>query len=231
METQKLDLEGLPALLIGAPSEKAFLYVHGKLGCKEEALDFALQACPAGYQVLAVDLPEHGERKGECAALLPWGVVPELQQVYRWMQARWGGISLRATSIGGWMSLLALQEAKLERTLLVSPVVDMPGLIRDMMRWANVTEAELERRGEIPTAFGETISWRYLRWADENPLRWRQKTAVLYAGGDDLTRRPVIERFCRESGAVLTVMEQGEHWFHTPEQLAVLHRWETQNLK
>ncbi|MGN0707970.1 MAG: alpha/beta hydrolase [Faecalibacterium sp.] len=230
MKTQKLKLDGVPALLIGAESQKVFLYVHGKLGCKEEALDFAEQACPAGYQVLAIDLPEHGERKAEEAKLLPWNAVPEIQRVYRWMSLRWNSISLRATSIGAWMSMLALQEERLEQTLLVSPIVEMPALIYNMMDWAGITEVQLEQTGKIPTAFGETLSWAYLCWARKNPLYWQKKTAVLYTDGDDLTGRAVIDRFCRESGAVLTVMEQGEHWFHTPEQMEVLHRWERQNL-
>ena len=64
MKTQKLEISGIPALLYGEESRKVYLYVHGKMGCKEEALPFAELACPAGYQVLAVDLPEHGERRG-----------------------------------------------------------------------------------------------------------------------------------------------------------------------
>ena len=60
MKTQKLEISGIPALLYGKESRKVYLYVHGKMGCKEEALPFAELACPAGYQVLAVDLPEHG---------------------------------------------------------------------------------------------------------------------------------------------------------------------------
>lgn len=63
MKTQKLEISGIPALLYGKESRKVYLYVHGKMGCKEEALPFAELACPAGYQVLAVDLPEHGERR------------------------------------------------------------------------------------------------------------------------------------------------------------------------
>ena len=59
MKTQKLEISGIPALLYGEESRKVYLYVHGKMGCKEEALPFAELACPAGYQVLAVDLPEH----------------------------------------------------------------------------------------------------------------------------------------------------------------------------
>lgn len=77
MKTQKLEISGIPALLYGKESRKVYLYVHGKMGCKEEALPFAELACPAGYQVLAVDLPEHGERKGSSEKLLPWVAVPQ----------------------------------------------------------------------------------------------------------------------------------------------------------
>ena len=88
MKTQKLEISGIPALLYGKESRKVYLYVHGKMGCKEEALPFAELACPAGYQVLAVDLPEHGERSGSSEKLLPrvagWKrSIPMLQSVGR----------------------------------------------------------------------------------------------------------------------------------------------------
>lgn len=230
MKKLEFDITGIPALLIGEPSERLYLYVHGKMGRKEEALDFAECACPTGYQVLAIDLPEHGQRKGSTEKLLPWVAVPELQTVYRYAAARWPQISLRATSIGAWLSMQALQDMPLEKALLVSPVVDMEDLITHMMQCAGVTEARLQAEGEIPTDFGETLSWPYLCWVKEHLIRWKVPTQVLYGGKDELTSRPVIEAFCRKSGAALTVMEEGEHWFHTPEQLAVLHEWETSNL-
>ena len=31
--------------------------------------------------------------------------------------------------------------------------------------------------------------------------------------------------FAKRHRAALTVMEGGEHWFHTPEQMAFLDRW------
>lgn len=52
---------GIPAALYGAESEKIFLCVHGQFGNKFEAESFARIAVPLGWQVLAVDLPEHGE--------------------------------------------------------------------------------------------------------------------------------------------------------------------------
>ena len=86
MKTQKLEISGIPALLYGEKSRKVYFYVHGKMGCKEEALPFAELACPAGYQVLAVDLPEHGERKGSCRGwrFQSWKrSIPMLQSVGR----------------------------------------------------------------------------------------------------------------------------------------------------
>lgn len=41
-----------------------------------------------------------------------------------------------------------------------------------------------------------------------------------------MTSRQTIDKFVRRHNAKLTVMEGGEHWFHTPEQLAVLREWE-----
>lgn len=134
MKTQKLEISGIPALLYGKESRKVYLYVHGKMGCKEEALPFAELACPAGYQVLAVDLPEHGERKNSPERLLPWVVVPELQFMDQYARVHWRQISLRATSIGAWFSMLALQEKALRRALFVSPIVDMEDLIGRMMQ-------------------------------------------------------------------------------------------------
>ena len=50
-------------------------------------------------------------------------------------------------------------------------------------------------------------------------------TAILYAGQDHLTARETVEEFARRFGCSVTVMENGEHWFHTEEQLAVLDTW------
>ena len=229
MKKQTMTIAGIPAVLYGSRSRRVYLYVHGKNGSKEEALAFAELACPMGYQVLAIDLPEHGERKGRPEKLLPWVVLPELQLVYQYAKFHWRTVSLRATSIGAWLSMLALSEKELKQALFVSPVVDMENLIGKMMQWANVTEAQLEQAGEIPTNFGETLSWRYLCWVREHPLRWRTPTQVLYGEADELTSYAVLDRFKRATGAQLTLLADGEHWFHTETQLAALQSWEEHN--
>lgn len=62
MTERRLEIENIPAVLYGDAAEKAYLFVHGQCGCKEEGFAFAEITCPAGYQVVAVDLPEHGTR-------------------------------------------------------------------------------------------------------------------------------------------------------------------------
>ncbi len=231
MKQTRLLIQQVPALLYGEESEHLWLYVHGKMGRKEEAASFAQLACPRGSQVLAIDLPEHGERAGTRATLTPWEVVPELRHVLAWAQGQWSQISLRATSLGTWFSLLAFAESNLSEALFLSPVLDMAQLIERMMTWAGVTEPQLQRCGEIPTAFGETLSWRYLQYAREHPVRrWDPQTALLYGGRDHLTDRAVVDTFVRRFSWELTVLPQGEHWFHTPEELAALTRWELAHL-
>ena len=156
----------------------------------------------------------------------PWEVVPELQAVYGFAQQRWKTIRLYANSIGAYFSLLAFRGDKLEKCLFVSPVLDMEKLIGNMMGWAGVTREQLKEAGEIPTAFGETLSWNYLTYASEHRIKkWDSPTAILYAGQDHLTARQTVDSFAQRFGCTVTVMENGEHWFHTEEQLAVLDAW------
>ena len=224
--TTQFMVHHIPVVLHGDSSEKLFLYIHGKMGRKEEAARIAEIVCPKGYQVLGIDLPGHGERTGEMERFVPWEVMPELRAVCGFAWQRWEKISLYANSIGAYFSLLAYRDAKLEKSLFVSPILDMEKLIRDMMGWAGVTREQLQQAGEIPTAFGETLSWKYLTYAAEKRItKWDSPTAILYAGQDHLTARQTVDDFARQFGCAVTVMENGEHWFHTEEQLSVLDAW------
>ena len=226
MEKQLLHINNIPAVIWGASSDKIYLYVHGKSGCKEEAASFAELACAKGWQVLRMDLPEHGERKGDTSSFDPWHAVPELNAVYDYLQDGWKKTALFANSIGAWFSMLSFAGKPLEKALFVSPVLDMECLMRRMMQWASVSEEDLEKAGIIQTSFGETLSWEYYCYARNHPVcRWEIPTDILYADQDHLTERSAADSFAERYHCRLTVMENGEHWFHTPEQLAMLREW------
>ena len=216
-----------PYLCYGQTSDQVCLFLHGPSGHKEEGERFAQIANPKGWQVVAIDLPQHGQRQGGAEPFLPWVVVPELEQVWQELQGRWKRIALRANSIGAWLAMLALAGKPVDTCLFVSPVVDMENLIQTMMTWAGVTEERLEREREIPTDFGQTLSWDYLKYVRQHPVHaLSAHTNILYGDQDNLVPQPVVECFARAEGAHLTVYPGGEHWFHTPEQMKVMGTWE-----
>lgn len=197
----------------------AMLYIHGKGGNAAEAERFRV-ICP-GFTVLGVDY------QGE----LPWEVAPQITAAYDEAHRQYDHIVLLANSIGAYFAMLFLQDRMLDKALFVSPVLDMERLILDMMSWAGVSEQVLREQREIPTDFGETLSWAYLCNVREHPIAWQVPTEILYAGGDHLVSCQSVERFAAAHGAGLTVLENGEHWFHTEEQLAFLDGWIVKGLK
>ena len=193
--------------------KERIIYVHGKGGTAEEA---------GHYKPLFPD----GKVIGfDYHAQTPWEAAEEFPAFFAQQRRCCGRLTLIANSIGAFFSLSALDETLVDRAYFISPVVDMERLIGDMMRWANVTEAELAEKREIPTAFGETLSWDYLCYVRAHPIAWRVPTCILYGAHDDLTSMETISAFAERTGAPLTVMPGGEHWFHTREQMAFLDAW------
>lgn len=191
----------------------AILYIHGKGGSPEEAAEYRSVFPDADVIGLAYRAETPWEAKTEFPALLDAACGGE------------GRVQIIANSIGAFFAMNALPQERISRAYFISPVVDMPRLIENMMAWAKVSEDELRERGTIETDFGQTLSWEYLTYVREHPIRWNVPTDILYGSADELTSRDVISKFAREIGASLTVMEQGGHWFHTEEQMIFLKRW------
>lgn len=226
MKKEILKINTAPAVVYGEPSDKVFLFVHGQFGRKEEAEPFAEVAELFGYQVLAVDLPEHNGRE-DSVKLLPWKVVPELSGVLQYMKTRWKNINLRATSIGVWFSLLAFANEQFDKTLLISPLLNMERMILSMMDTGNVSEERLQKEKNIVTPLGAKLSWRYLCYARENCVHSvGRDTHILYGENDAVIPRSEVAAFAENENCRLTVADGCEHWFHTEEQLRVLKRWE-----
>ena len=189
------------------------VYVHGKGGSADEAEHY--RPLFPGSEVIGFDY----------RAQTPWEAREEFPRFFDPLRADGRSLTLIANSIGAFFSMSALSARQVDRALFISPVVDMEKLISDMMLLANVTEDELRVRREIPTEFGETLSWDWLCDVRRHPLRWTVPTRILYGEHDNLTPLETMTTFAARIGAPLTVMPGGEHWFHTPEQMAFLNRW------
>ena len=192
---------------------KAVLYIHGKGGRAGES---------AHYELLFPDADVIGLNY---RTFTPWETGKEIRAAVEALKASHDRVILIANSIGAFFSLHAGIDGLIERAYFISPVVDMEQLIGGLMRGAGITEGELQARGVIPTAFGEDLSWEYLCYVRSHPIAWNAPTYLLYGGGDQLTPRETISAFAQKFGAALTVMENGEHWFHTEEQMRFLDEW------
>lgn len=195
------------------------IYIHGKGGSAAEAEHYR-------------PLFPHSRVVGFAyEAQTPWSAAAEFP-AFVWAQRRgYDAVTLVANSIGAFFAMHALDERLVDNALFISPVVDMERLIANMMTWAGVTEEDLRERREIPTSFGETLSWDYLCYVRSHPICWRIPTCILYGSEDNLTSRDTISAFSQRIHAPLTVMEGGEHWFHTPDQMAFLDRWVTDSME
>lgn len=193
--------------------ENITVYIHGQGGNAAEA---------EHYKPLFKESDVVGF---DYASRTPWEAKNEFPKYFEAITADFDKVTLIANSIGAFFAMSSLQTAKLDRALLISPIVDLEKLICDMMGWAGVTESELRSRREIPTDFGETLSWEYLCYVRNNPIKWDVRTDILYGEYDNMTSFETVTAFADKTGASLTVMKDGEHWFHTPEQLEFLDNW------
>ena len=195
--------------------KQTVLYIHGKGGNAQEA-DHYRPLFP-DCRVIGLDY----------TADTPWDAAEELPQLFDAACGGSGDITLIANSIGAYFAMTALRGKRIRRAFFISPIVDMERLISDMMGWAAVTEDELRAKGTIRTAFGETLSWDYLAYVRAHPVCWPVPTHILYGERDHLTSPETVTAFASRIGASLTVMDGGEHWFHTPEQMAFTDKWIT----
>lgn len=189
------------------------IYIHGKGGSAEEAEHY--KPLFMNSDVIGFDYKSQ----------TPWEAKEEFAAYFDFHREGYDSVILVANSIGAFFSLASLADRQIDKALLISPIVDMEKLISDMMTWADVSEKELMERHEIATDFGETLSWEYLCYVRENRIKWNIPTCILYGEKDNLSSYETISRFSVQSGAELTVMPNGEHWFHTDEQMRFLDAW------
>lgn len=189
------------------------IYVHGKGGSAAEAEHY--KALFPEAEVLGFDY----------RAQTPWEAKAEFPQFFEKQRKQCDRLTLAANSIGAFFSMSSLDETLIDRAYFISPVVDMKNLIENIMLWTGASERELAEKQEIPTQFGETLSWAYLTYVREHPVLWQVPTRILYGAHDNLTSLETIRAFAEKTGAELTVMPDGEHWFHTERQMQFLDQW------
>lgn len=189
-------------------TKKAVLYVHGKGGSADES-GFYIPLFPDCI-VTGLDYK----------TFTPWETGREILDAMMKLKNEYGEIIIVANSIGAFFCMSADICSLINEAYFISPVVDMEKLIKGMMAYQNVTEEELKAKGEI-----NDLSWEYLCYIRQHPVRWTAPTHILYGENDELTPYDTVLEFAEKTGASLLVMKGGEHWFHTDGQMKFLSEW------
>lgn len=193
--------------------QKLAIYIHGKGGSAAESEHYATLL--KEYDVIGLDYKANDV----------WQALEEFPKLYDSVRVGYDEVIVIANSIGAYYTMQALWNRNISKAFFISPIVNMERLISDMMMWANVTEDELREKKLIETSFGETLSWEYLCYARESTDKWAIPTDILYGTADNLTSLETVTEFADKHNASLTIMENGEHRFHTDEQMRVLDEW------
>lgn len=193
---------------------KAVVYVHGKGGSADEAHHYK-KFFNDEYDVIGFDY------KSE----LPWEAEMEFRKYFTDISLKYNELILIANSIGAYFSLISLYGSPIKKAMFISPIVDMEALILAMMKSEDTSEEELSAKKVIITAFGETLSWEYLLYVRKHPVIWDIPSSILYGKNDNITSLELISDFANRINADLTIMENGEHRFHTKNQMLFLDSW------
>ncbi|MBP3255831.1 MAG: alpha/beta hydrolase [Clostridia bacterium] len=235
MKTARININYIPSIVWGEKSNKVFIAVHGNMSNKEDEIIkiLAEKVICKGYQLLSFDLPEHGERKDNTSYLCNvQNCIKDLNQIIEYAKQNYEEINLWACSMGAYFSLLAYKDEDIKQCAFLSPVVNMKVIIDNMMLWSNTTEEMLKEKQEIKTDFGQTLYWDYYEYVKNNPItNWNIKTSILYGNKDNLQDKNIIRDFCNKFNCELSILENGEHYFHTEKQLKFYENWINKAIK
>ena len=195
----------------------ALVYIHGKGGNAGDAAYFnpLFSEC----DVLGFDYRSED----------PWEAGQEFKEYFESLFGEYSSITVIASSLGAYFLMVSGVSGLIRRAFFVSPIVDMEHLIKDMMLRAGVSEDELRQKGKIVVSPNEVLSWEYLDWVRNHPVTWNVQTSILYGEKDTFQSIETMNKFAGSVNADLTVMPNGEHWFHTDEQNEFRWNWLTEH--
>ena len=131
----------------------------------------------------------------------PWETGKEIHIAVEELKNKYENVILIANSIGAYFGMNAGIDQMIQKAYFISPVVDMEKLI------------------------GVELTGEWLRYIKTHPILWNVPTYILYGSNDSLVSFDTVSDFAKKQNATLTVMDGGEHWFHTEEQMWFLDDW------
>lgn len=232
MNTKDILIDRIPSILWGKPSSKMMIAVHGNQSNKQDLIieKLAIVAISKGYQLLSFDLPQHGDRKNNGELMTFQNCSNNLLAIMDFAKNNSDTISCFGCSIGAYFIISTFPKERLHEIFFLSPLIYMNEFIENMMTYSSVSKEELKRENVINTDVGQLV-WDDYQFTKNHPLIWDKPVSILVGQNDELSLSNQFKNFVKMSKSNLTVLENGEHFFHTEEQISYYSRWLQQTME
>jgi pimeloyl-ACP methyl ester carboxylesterase len=217
-----LQVDGIPVAVYSWGQGPVVLFVHGWSGRGSQAAALVGPLTGAGYRVVSVDAPGHGNTPGdrttlfECAAVLQ-AVAAEQGPVFAAVSHSFGGMVLAYAMRHG---------MAVERVVMISPPADleflldsfgqllaMPAAVRAVLRHKLVqrfNESLMERVSTVQNVGAISVPALVLHDEDDDSVPWQQgqRVAAAWAGARFLKTQGLgHSRILRDPETLKTVVD------------------------
>lgn len=192
--------------------DSCIIYIHGLYGNSGEADFYSFYTNK--YDVIGLDYKDGN----------PWEVKDKIIHEFSEISKRYKNVYVIANSIGAFYTCMYLSEFNIKKAFFISPLVNMKEVINGLMKQYNISLDALKTRKIINLDNGQTLSYDFYESLKERD-NWDIKTYVLYGEKDKLVDQKSIFNFISSHNSSLTIMKNGEHYFHTPGQLKFIKKW------
>lgn len=217
-----LQVDGIPVAVYSWGQGPVVLFVHGWSGRGSQAAALVGPLTGAGYRVVSVDAPGHGNTPGdrttlfECAAVLQ-AVVAEQGPVFAAVSHSFGGMVLAYAMRHG---------MAVERVVMISPPADleflldsfgqllaMPAAVRAVLRHKleqRFNESLMERVSTVQNVGAISVPALVLHDEDDDSVPWQQgqRVAAAWAGARFLKTQGLgHSRILRDPETLKTVVD------------------------
>lgn len=192
--------------------DSCIIYIHGLHGSVSES-DF-YSFLTNKHDVIGLDYKDGNPRE------IKDKIIKEFSEISK----NYKTIYVIANSVGAFYAYWYLSSFKIEKAFFISPFVNMKQTIEKLMKQNIITFQELKEKKTILLKNGQCLSYDFYTSLSKED-NWNAKTYVLYGEKDKLVDKDSIFTFLAHHNASLTIMKNGEHYFHTHGQLKFIKKW------
>lgn len=209
------ELERIDALIEESKKpihDSCIVYIHGLYGNASEADFYSFYTNK--HDVIGLDYKDGN----------PWEVKEKIIDEFDEISKKYRRIFVIANSIGAFYAYKYLPSSKIEKAFFISPFVNMKQSIKKTMEKHSISIERLKEERIMELGDGRFLSYDFYTSLDEKD-DWKVKTHVLYGEKDRVVDKDSIFGFIANHNSSLTIMKNGEHYFHTPGQLKFIKKW------